>query len=147
MFGKPVILNCSYQARNPTNNLPLSDIKELGIMKPGSFLKGGVVVKKNQQMLGSVFIFMPAVELAAKKRIARQAKRIRKYRAGNYSANRMDDNEEIKKNIENLEREVKQHYETSRAMIGKPVKFGDAINLVHLRSKQYLGVRDREQGC
>ena len=42
---------------------------------------------------------MPAIELAAKRRIARQVKRITKYRAGNYSANRMDDNEEIQKNI------------------------------------------------
>lgn len=47
---------------------------------------------------------MPAIELNSKLRVERQIERIKRYRAGKFSANRIDDSDEIKKNIDNLDR-------------------------------------------
>ena len=51
-------------------------------------------------------MIVPALELNSKARVESQINRISKYRAGKFSANRLDDSEEIKKNIDNLDREL-----------------------------------------
>ncbi len=90
---------------------------------------------------------MPALELGAKARLERQMERIARYRMGKYSGNRIDDAEEIRKNIENLERELEAQRDSAEKARGEAMRFGRRVNLVHLPSKHFVGVRARVSGC
>ena len=147
LLGRPFVLRCWEQRRSEINKLPLSEATQIGTLKPGDFLSRSLAVDKPGPMLSCLFAMVGGVELEARRRIARQVKRIGKHRAGHYSANRLDDHAEIGKNVESLQREVEAVLARSKSELGKTARFGHKVLLIHLESKQVVGVREREQGC
>ena len=126
--------------------------KYLGILSPGNLLEGALVTKKlmsthSFQDNRGFFALIPEVALGAKERIMRQIKRINKYRAGLFSASRLDDNADIRRNIENLEMEIKHEVDKVHRKRMCPIRFGDKVNLLHLVSKRFVSAQANESGC
>ena len=126
--------------------------KYVGILSPDNLLEGGLVTKKVKSIRGfqdnrGFFALVPEVTMNAKERITRQIKRINKYRAGLFSASRLDDNADIRRNIENLEFEIKHEVEKVQKKRMCPIRFGDKVNLLHLVSKRFVSAQANESGC
>ncbi len=64
-----------------------------------------------------------------------------------FSASRLDDNADIRRNIENLEAEINHEIEKVEKRRMCAVRFGDRVSLLHLVSKRFISARENESGC
>ena len=147
----PFELQCYFQKVNEIHET-MARPKYVGILSPDNLLEGGLVTKKVKSIRGfqdnrGFFALVPEVTMNAKERITRQIKRINKYRAGLFSASRLDDNADIRRNIENLEFEIKHEVEKVQKKRMCPIRFGDKVNLLHLVSKRFVSAQANESGC